>query len=109
MAIENEPKFTIQMPDGEFEATRHNTSMFRHMGELALYDHVFFADEEESKGTYLFSVHPAFEEVTGFMEENGYPAHINLQEVADCDREAFDELIEREASEADDGVPADWV
>lgn len=108
---EQSGEFTVSFPNGEFLATRDNTSLFTHMGRLALYDHVFFQRGEDS-GTYLFNVAEPYTTIMTHMLENNFPAHINLQEVAECDRVAFDKMIHKEAAhdfEEVDGVPDDWL
>jgi len=110
--MEQEPSMHIGFPDGvEFEATRDNTILFTFMGRLALYNHVFFIrDEEKGQGSYLFNLHPSFNEVSEYMLENNYPAHINMREVAQCDVDAFSSMIHKDAvSELENGVPGDWV
>lgn len=108
---EQEPSFSFEMPNhGEFEATRDNTVLFKHMGRLAIYDHVFFIREESGMGTYLFSHHPNFEHVSEWLIENEYPVHLNLRRVAECDKEAFENALHREATlELESGIPDDWV
>ena len=109
--MEQEPSMNISFPDGfEFEAKPDNTVLFTFMGKLALYDHVFFIrDEEKGQGSYLFNLHSSYEEVKGYMLENGYPAHINMQEVAECDMNAFDHMLHNDAeAELESGVPDDW-
>lgn len=109
---ENEPSFSFEMPNhGEFEATRDNTVMFRHMGRLAMYDHVFFIrDAEKGQGTYLFSHHPSYPQLADWLMDNDFPAHINLRQVAQCDIDAFDSMISKDANlELENGVPDDWT
>lgn len=109
---EQEPSFSFEMPNhGEFEATRDNTILYKHMGRLAMYDHVFFIREPEAgRGTYLFSMHPNFDAVAEFLIEKQYPAHLNLREAAQCDMDAFDAMVHKDATlELADGVPEDWL
>lgn len=109
--MEGEPSFPVTFPGGvEFEATRDNTTIFRHIGRFALYDHIFFVrDEPRGQGTYLFNVHPNYNEVADYMMENEYPAHINLRQAADCDIEAFHAMIHKEATrDFEGGIPDDW-
>lgn len=109
--MEQEPSMKIGFPDGEFDATRENTSLFTFMGKLALYNHVFFVkDEEEGIGSFLFSLHPSYKEISDYMVEHQYPSHINLQEVAECDMDAYEDMIhEYTAPDLEGGVPDEWL
>lgn len=108
--MENEPSFIAQFEGGqEIEATRDNTTLFTHIGRLALYDHVFIVlDEEENRGSYIFQINPAFEGIADFMIANEYPMHLNLREVADCDLEAYDGMIKGMVGDIDT-LPPEWT
>lgn len=108
--MEKEPSFTVHRPNGEFEATRDNATLFRFMGALAVYDHIFFVrDEGRGVGTYLFKLTPEYERAADYMMDNDYPAHINLREVPHCDRDAYDKMLTKYASVSEGGVPAEWL
>jgi len=92
---------------GEFEATPENTSLFSYAGKLAIYDHVFFVRNND-KGIYLFNQHPVFADVADYIIENDYPMHLFLRNVAQCDIDAFNQMVHSEASDLDKGVPDDW-
>ena len=100
----------LEMHDGsDFEATRDNTSLFRHLGKYAIYDHVFIVtNEEESRGTYVFSVHHTFEQMANYMAENRYPMHLNLTEAAQCDIDAWERMIQLDVESDGDFVPEEW-
>lgn len=107
--MEKDPSMVITTKDGEFEATRENTIIFRFLGKLAMYDHIFFVrDMDEGKGTYLFNQNPSYDKIADFMMDNDYPAHINQLRVPECDIQAFDNMIKKEAAEADSGIPESW-
>ena len=110
--MEDEASFSITFPYGvEFEATPENTSLFNHIGRHALYDHIYFVrDEAAGRGSYLFSLHPNFNEAKDYMLENQYPAHLNLREVAECDVDAFNFMLHKDATpELENGVPKEWL
>lgn len=94
-----------------FHMTRENTSLFRFAGELAIYDHVFFVTEERENGavagTYLFRANEAFAKLRTFMEENLYPQHVNLQEVAQCDLDAWNSHYLKDLNDTS-SVPEEW-
>src|SRR5690349_1046612 len=90
-------------------ATPENASLFRHIGESAMYDHVFIVDEEESHGYYVFPFSRSFETIADYMIENGFPLHLNQREAAECDRKAYDGAVDRMTREVDNWeIPADW-
>lgn len=92
MAVE--PVLEITMNGETLRATRGNTSLFTFIGELACYDHVFIVTDEQSNiGSYLFRNQEIFHQLASFLVENLYPMHLNLDEVADCDRNAFEHTM----------------
>lgn len=99
---ESPPVMRLHMEDGsEQEATPQNSSLFMFIGENATRNHAFFQQEAPDenhviKGMYLFSFHPAFEKVRDFMMEHGFPMHVNLLEVAECDERAYQAALEKE-------------
>ena len=94
-----------------FHMHRGNTSLFRFAGELAIYDHIFFVNEElgdgRVAGTYLFRANPAYIKLREFMEEHQYPAHINLQEAANCDVDAWNSHYLNDLNDTS-SVPEEW-
>ena len=107
--MEEEPGIIVRIEGNEFEATPSNTTLFRFVGSLAMYNHVFLCtDCEAGTGTYLFNQNPAYETFERYMIENEYPLHDNLREVSECDFDAFEKMIKIYVDEIPDGVPADW-
>lgn len=105
----NEPGIIINFGDRRFEATPDNTSLFRFMGHLAMYNHVFIVtDEEEGQGTYLFAQNPAYPTFEQYMIENEYPIHDHLRDIANCDVEAFDKMIAQYGASLPDYLPDDF-
>lgn len=110
--MEQEPRLEITMNGERFVATRENTSLFTFLGELAVYDHIFIQTGEEDDtvmtGGYLFKNQEVWHEMAGFLFENLYPMHLNLPEVADCDRRAFEATMYPDIR-SEDTFPQDWV
>lgn len=107
--MEDEPVIRVNFGEYEFEATPDNTTLFRFVGQLALYNHVFMVTRpEESTGAYLFNQHPYYKEFEEYIIENNYPLHDNLRDVAQCDIDAFDNMIKQELDGLDH-VPDDWL
>lgn len=107
---EEEPVIHIN----EYEARRDNASLFMFYGELASRNHIFIQTEEEdgiASGAYCFPTDDAtFNRMAGFMINNGYTAHINLHQVAECDERAYQGHIDNviKSEETPDFIPDDW-
>lgn len=107
--MENEPVLEITMNGEKILAHRGNTSLFTFLGELAVYDHIFIlVDEESNSGGYLFKNQEIWHEMAGYLFENLYPMHLNLDEVADCDRNAFDHTMYTDIRSTDT-FPETWL
>lgn len=110
---EQEPSMHLTMDGKEFDSTPDNTTLFTFAGGLAMYNHVFVAtsrNEQENvqTGTYVFSLHDAYNTMRDYMLRHEYPAHINLRSVAQCDQDAFNRMMEQQAGEIDGGIPDEW-
>lgn len=96
----------------EFLMTRHNSTLFTFVGNLATRNHVFLeyeVDEKTRSGTYIFAHSNVFTELVGFMAEYDYPMVINHNEVPDCDEQAFQNSLDQLTGTIDsDHVPDDW-
>jgi len=107
--MEEEPVIRVSFGESEFEATPDNTTLFRFVGKLALYNHVFMlTDPEESTGAYLFNQHPYYAEFEEYMITNKYPLHDNLRDVAQCDLDAFENMVKENLKDIEDYPPEDW-
>lgn len=108
--MEDEPAIYFELENGELAATPDNTTLFTHIGELAMYDHVFVVtNEEESRGAYIFRTSNVFEQIVPYLFEHDYPMHLNLRDIADCDRDAYEHYLEKELQEIPEFfVPGDW-
>lgn len=107
--MENEPGIIVNFGEREFEATPENTTLFRFVGKLALYNHIFMLTvPEENIGAYLFNQHPVYKEFEDYMVKNQYPIHDNLREVAECDLDAFENMLRENAADIGDYPPEDW-
>lgn len=110
MTAENEPGMFIKLEGEEFESTPDNTSLFRFIGNLAIYNHVYIClDAEEGKGTYVFNQNPAYETFEEYMVANDYPIHDNLRDISDCDLDAFEEMVKIYTDKIPDSVPEEWL
>lgn len=108
----NEPAMYLTFGGEEYEVRRENASLYMFLGNLALYNHVFIhlednPDSGDAIGTYVFSMHDQFESIRDYMMDNDYPLHANLLEVAECDLQAYDDMIKQAVQDVDT-VPEDW-
>lgn len=110
--MEDEPTLNLSMGEKIFEMNRRNASLFTFIGKLATHNHIFLVHEiEENRafGTYVWSHHEAYEDLSNFLVEHDFPVHLNMLEVASCDLEAYDNSIQLNTADLDKGIPTDWV
>lgn len=118
---EGEPNVRLTINGETLDMTRRRGSLFTFMGRVTLSDgteidaenvnHVFVEHERTAAGrigTYIFSHNPVFDQLSDYMMENGYPLHLNLLDVAECDRQAYETALARESNDIDRGIPDDW-
>jgi hypothetical protein len=86
----------------EVLAHRFNTRLFTFLGEQAVdgviedisaYNHAFVTMEEteerEEYGYYIFSSSDAYAQIRDFITEEKFPQLLNIEEVPQCDINAF--------------------
>lgn len=110
---EQDPSMNLHMNGGDFEATPENTSLFLFAGQLSMYNHVFIRledrDENTVSGTYVFSTHQVYERMRDYMLQQGYPAHVNLRDIAQCDLDAYEQMIAQQIGDISDTIPEEWT
>lgn len=108
---EDEAKMVLNLANGEeFEANRHNTSLFNFIGDLATRNHVFVVmgdDDGIPTGAYIFQHNEVYPRIVEHMIEHNYPLHLNMTEVAECDEDAFQKSLDQIAEGSFD-LPEDW-
>lgn len=111
------PTLKFNVDDREIWCTPRNTTLYRHLGHQACYDHVFIQDEtqesEERRSGNILFLRPMLgedkvNEVTAFMVNSGFETHLNIQNPSQGDIEAFDRMIEQRAATLPDTIP-EWV
>lgn len=107
------PEFAkITFGDGEkVSATRDNTTLYNHFGELALWDHVFITkDAEEGIGGYVWAQqppdNPAYIALAPLAVENGCELHLNIKAVPESDVESFNKAATKDLG---DYLPDSWI
>lgn len=105
--MEEEQKLILNFGEEQLELTPDNASLFSHIGELAMFDHVFVETSEDT-GLYIFGHVESFTVIAQHLVNNKYPIHMNIQEVADCDRAAFIRSVDDTQIDVPDFIPEDW-
>lgn len=91
-------EYPLAINGKEFIATPENASLFSFAGHLSCFNHIFLITSVAGKdlqGFYMFDespdkkIHRTYKKLAHFMIDNNYPLHMNLQEVAQCDENAF--------------------
>lgn len=108
--MDREPVINIRADGETVEARRENTTLYTHLGQLALYNHVFVVtDEEAPAGFYIWAAfHNNFDQIAQYMFENDYPMHLNMQGLSQLDLDAFDRHVTMTCADVDNGVPENW-
>jgi len=86
------------------ELNRENTSVYRHLGKAAIFDHVFTATGESS-GCYVWSHNQSFEKLIILAAEHKCLMHLNIPEVSDFDRQHYEKQALADLS---DSFPEEW-
>ena len=103
----SEAFFEITVGDTDIEMSRDNTTIYRHLGSAALFDHMFVSIGEGA-GAYMWAHHSQFDEVVQLAEQAKCRTVSNIDEPAECDVNAYvrHQVTDLEASES---VPEEWV
>lgn len=107
---EQEPDFPIVLNGQEFHMRRDNAILFTHLGELAVWDHIFVRYQEEPpKWNYIPSTAEIFPTLVEFMRENRYTRHEDLQEVNENDQAILMRFWTRDIQDKELTVPQEWL
>lgn len=112
---EGEPVVRLKGENGDFEAVRGRSALYRHLGEHAIYDNVFLITGESEAGRegnpiFLqgFLSDEMIQQVTHFMITRGFEAHLNLPESLQCFQDVHARMMEQQAGFIPDTVPEEW-
>lgn len=90
---------TITFEGGEVEATAENTSLYTHMGKLALYDHVWIRVDGEH-GARIWEnqppENPIYTLLAPLVVESGAELHLNIRDPSQSDTDAFEKAITKD-------------
>ena len=110
--MEHEPKVVLSFENGhDIEATRDNTMLYTYLGAQAIYNHIFVVKDDEGAqagGAYIFSDLPVFGEIRDYMQRNDFTQYLNMRDVAECDKQAYERHIKKLCGNLDT-VPEEWV
>lgn len=99
---------TLSFNDAETKVNRYNSTIFMHLGELTMYDHIFIVtDDGPEMGNFIFRHNSAFNRIAKFMVKNLFPCNLNIPVVADCDKRAFDLSVDAMLGDTE-WVPEGW-
>lgn len=104
---ELEPFAFVNAGGERYGANCENTSVYQHLGKLALYDNVFVQISEKS-GIYVWKHNPRYDSIATLAVENTATLHLNLREVSELDLNAYDKFVLADLKKSD-GVPESWV
>lgn len=98
----------INAGDRRFEMTTENTSLWRHLGHLAIFDHVY-VQLNEKEAIYLWEsidqTKEAYNLVAPVVVQKGGEIYLNLRKVASDDVKAYEHAATHDLG---DGVPESW-
>lgn len=102
----------VNVNGDQYIVNRYNSAVFGHLGGLMMYDHIFIAeqiveDTASMPGAYIFRQNSGFPALRNWMRKNRFVSHLNLTEVAECDKRAFEMTIEMELQDLGD-TPPEW-
>ena len=115
-------RIVMNTNDGNFELNPENDTLYTYrravndMGGLALgnamYDHIFMRSDDGESAYYLFITSMNDEtkkKLASKMLELGHECVINQDEVAECDVQAFEEIVVKPQLHDMDFVPSEWT
>jgi len=101
---DDEPVVEIGAPGGEFELRPSDTYIVMHTGKNKIYDYIYHENEEDSM--YIFSEVDIFQPLVETLIEMGFPAYINMQEVAKEDKEHYTNMVLQQMW---NGIPKEYL
>ena len=101
-----EPFGHLNVNGERHEMRQDNTSLFRHLGHAAIYDHVFIVLPNE-RGAYIWNGMEHYERLATLAVENECTLHLNLPEAGEADQKAYMNYALRDLGSFDT-VPEEW-
>lgn len=97
---------TLNVEGKQYEVTRENATLYRHLGSTAL-DHLFVSIGENA-GIYVWENNPNYEAISTAAVENECMLVLNIKEPADMDIKAY---VKHNKKDLEDTVtvPEEWL
>lgn len=103
---DREPTIKFNRADEvEIQLTRFNSALFTYLGNLAVFNHIYFEGDNNLDGFYIFKEFtPAksFMPVAISMQELNFPHFRNQSLVSPADEVAFDREVKKAQGDIDD-------
>lgn len=99
--------FEITVGNERREMNRENTKLYRHLGAMAMFDHLFVTFSEQS-GAYMWTDHSQFDEVVQLATDAQCVMYLNLPEVSQVDVDAYVRHKTEDLAGLDT-IPEDWT
>lgn len=107
--MDSEPIIGITVNGESYELERHNTSLYKHLGHAAIYNHIFHAPDNEIECLYIFEFNDMdYSQTLGYkalelaLIDNEYPIHLNMPEPLETDKEAFISMLTKDLDDKPD-------
>lgn len=90
----DEPTIEVTTVVGKAELTRTNSILYTYLGNLALFNHVYFMGSDDARPFYIFkTIGDAYDNIEKHMIRLGFPHFSNQAWVEGVDLETFEEYV----------------
>ena len=103
-----QPFAHVTAGEQRFEARQDNTSVYKHLGQYAIYDHVYIVvSEEPPAGLYVWNHYEGYKELADEAMKALCVTHLNIPEPAPMDVEKYIAVTLSDLEETET-FPDDW-
>lgn len=95
----------VPVGDEIVELRGENVTLYRHLGNYAVFDHMFVRIGEDS-GAYLWRTHTQFHEFATLAVDHDALLVLNIPEVSPADEKAY---MGHNLSDLEDTIPEGWL
>lgn len=101
----------IDTDEGELEFDRDNAELYHHLGEWAVYDHIFlvFSEDDPPTAEYIWHNDSRYQAAQAHIRRHYFPQHINLPRASAQDIAVFNWQFGVERMYEDNSFPQDWA
>ena len=86
----------LEIGESTYELKRHNTEIYRFLGEYAIQNHIYHAPDDTELSVYFFEYIPEIRKLAEYLIERTFPTHLNIIEPLKTDTAAFEDMIAQE-------------